>query len=1188
MNRAVVALLIMNVLCTSFSSYAEDIARASYVFRPSQSGIVPDESGNKHDASAQLDGTDGWVDTDVGPAVTLKNTGELISIPFSAFPGKKGAVRIVFRPDSHQAESQYLFRLYSGTGDGLTLYLHEGNFSFRYYNRVAKTNTVAKLPVGVVNPGEWTTATLSWDLETAWRIQLQVDEKRKVIQGVNPEFQVQFDPDSVMVIGSEHSGEATFFGTIHSFEVFDKPLWEDVASSDLKKKVPAEISKTARQRVLPRTLFFSRTQPKYNLFDNTLQRRWVDRPLFFDRRTAVGDKPFEIVNCASFLKTQKSLRAYKLDGLGSLVAFIPQQGTAFLEMLDCVEAHPESCIPLVMELGPANTEAGAAERLKLFLPLAKLAVKSPGVRRVSGKVLVLSYALDSESIESWTAFQQEVKEQVGDEFLFVTDVTTRRPALLREFQELGGLSQKSLDDFREHLRAWLKVSDGIMWAGGSHTNRDDGTLDREFYRDLLVPVFSEVLNEPANKNKLLGLDAEVGYINMMTSRRVNSEEGTQRLRDNLEIALEAQADFVTMPEWDELNENTSIGPTLTNSLSTQRIVRHYVQKFAGEQPELMPGDNVAIPNVIVSFRPYLKLGSPLEVEVLSLPEGVEGGKLQVALSLKNLSGAVVKTFPAVSLPAGELAAHVFRMPSEELAHEAVLIPALEITAQDGSVSRWEEGLESIRLFPSWNLNYKATKMPLRDLLQPTSARFALASEQTGDGVQLEGSVVCDEPIMSVEVTQDSRELYAVDAGEELTPRDGEALVQLQWQAMRNPMPFTGTITVEGGEMRRFVDWTRPEYKPLSYRLAAETGQDGRKEVSFVTDKGVNSTNARGGFFLITNPEEAVISMRTNLFQTTFPVKEILATGKIVKVFPHGLTVEATRMDLLPQVPLPLLRKEVAFSATVHPWRKDAPLQMRVVTESGKIYRSHPVMPFPLSEKTVQVPVWSETADRPVEVTVSTSRVPDLPFEMGGRTDALLPVSGSGYFRGLAGGVPFDMGAFAKRYLKNIYPASTANTSPQRVMEGGVSCLQFDGKGNFLYFPEETLPRGTFTLEFEIKPTADTPQILFVNRGYLRGALTLTLQNGRLGGQWLDRNDKVTELSTDLEVPVGKWSTIRVEYDLQQLHFTVNGKTQSFACAGGPSKSIAAFIFGGYGNGKAVGYFSGFLKNLSVRHTVTNK
>jgi len=1186
MNRAVVALIILNVICPLFSNYAEEIARASYIFRPSQNGIVPDESGQKHDAFVQLEGTDGWVDTDVGPAVTLKNTGEQITIPFSAFPGKKGAARIVFRPDSDRAESQYLFRLYSGSGDGLTLYLHDGVLTFRYHNRVSKTNVAANLPVGVVLPGEWTTATLSWDLET--RIQLQVDERRKVIQGVNPEFEVQFDPDSTMVLGSEHSGASTFFGTIHSFEIFDKPLWDDVASINPKKKAPVEISKVTRQRVLPRTMFFSRTQPKYNLFDNTLLRRWVDRPLFFDRRTAIGEKPFEIVNCASFLKTQKSLRAYKLDGLGSLIAFIPQQGTAFLEMLDCVEANPESCIPLVMEVGPANTEEAAAERLKLFLPLAKRAIGSPGVRRVNGKVLVLSYALDSEPLESWTAFQKAIKEQVGDQFLFVTDVTTRRPALLREFQGLGGLSQQSLDDFRQHLREWLKVSDGIMWAGGSHTNRPDGTLDRAFYRDLLVPVFSEVLNEPANKNKLLGLDAEVGYINMMTSRRVNSEEGTQRLRDNLEIALEAHPDFVTMPEWDELNENTSIGPTLTNSLSTQRIVRHYVQKFAGEPPDLMPGDDVAIPNVILSFRPYLKLGAPLEVEVLSLPEGAGDGKLQVVLSLKNLAGDVVKTFPAISLPADQLAAHVYRMPSEELAREAVLIPALEITAQDGSVSRWEEGLESIRLFPSWNLNDKATKIPLRDLLTPMSARFALASEQTGVGVQVEGSIVCDEPIMSVEVIQDSRELYAVDVGEELTPREGEALVQLQWQAMRNPMPFTGTITIENGEMRKFVDWTRPEFKPLSYRLTPETGEDGRKAVSFVTDKGVNSTNARGGFLLITKPEEAVISMKTNLFQTTFPVKDVLATGKIVKVFPHGLTLEATRMDMLPQVPLPLFRKEATFSATVHPWRKDAPLQMRVVTESGKIYRSCPVMPFPLSEKTVRVPVWSETSDQPIEVAVSTSRVPDLPFEMGGRNYALLPASESGYFRGLVGGLPFDMGAFAKRHLKNVYPASTANTSPQRVMEDGVSCLQFDGRGNFLYFPEETLPRGAFTLEFEIKPTADTPQILCVNRGYLRGALTLTLQNGRLGGQWLDRNDKVTELSTGLEVPTGKWSTIRVEYDLRQLHFTVNGKTQSLPCAAGPNESVVPLIFGGYGNGKALGYFSGFLKELSIRHTASEK
>lgn len=1159
---------------------ADTEARASYVFRPAQNGVIPDEKEQRHHATIHLDSHDGWIDTEEGPAVELKNPEDRIEIPSGAFPGKRGAVRITFRSDSVADNSQYLFRVYHASGDGLMLYLRDGALTLRYHNRAENTNISATLPASVVKPGEWTTATASWDFEKEWKILIGVDAKRKVGREVKPDMVVSFDAYSQVIVGNEHAGSAPFLGAIHSVQFFDKPLWEP--STTGLKEIPAVVPKVVRERVLPRTLFFSRSQPKYDLFSNPLLRRWIDRPLFFDRRTETNDKPFSVVSSASFLKNQQSVRAYGLDGFGSLL-MIPTQGTAFTEMLESSEAHPGKAVPLVMEVAGCATKDGAAHRQELFLALAERAIHSDRVMRVNGRILVLSYAVDSEPLESWIALRDAVRARFGDKFMFIADMTTRRPALLREFQELNGVSARTLEDFRHHLRQWLDASDGIMWAGGSHTNKPDGTLDRAFYREFLVPALSGVLNEKPYRGKLLGLDAEVGYVNMMTSRRINPEEGTRRLRDNFEIALEANPDFVTMPEWDELNENTSIGPTLTNSLSTQRIVSSYIHQFSGKPNTPLPTDNTEIPNLVLSFPPYVKLGDFLNIEVLSLPEEGGVGKVRIELSLKTKGGAVVYTFPQETLAVNRMSDHTFSIPSENLASETVLIPSLKVITADGKVSEWEKGLESIRLLPTWNLNYKVTKMPLRDLLQPKEAMFRLSADQPASGVKVEGRIACDEPIMSVEVVQDSRELYAVDPSEELTPQPGEALIMLNWQSMRNPIPFEGVIEVKHGDLRKFVDWTRPEYKRASYRLTAEPDAEGRKVVKFTTDAGVNSTNARGGFFLIAGAENAVLSMKTNLFQADFPMKEILAAKQVARVFPNGLTVEARRLDLLPQVPHPILEKEVAFSATVYPWRQDTPLQMRVVTESGKIYRSAPVFPYALAKSEMSFPVWSENAKGPVDISVSTSRVPDLEVKMTPQHGAAVPVSGSSYFWGLAGGLPFDMGAFAKRALRNAYPGSASNTAPSWVSENGGTCLKFDGKGNFLYFPEETLPRGSFALEFEIKPTADVPQILCTNRGYRRGALTLTLVDGRLGGQWLDRDDKMTFLQTGLVVPTGEWSRVQVDYDLNRLLFTVNGKSVTISCPGGSAQAISPFIFGGYGDGREFAYFSGYLRELRIKH-----
>ncbi len=1169
-------LLLPLVLLSMLAPSSHGAPRAGYLFRPAADGRLPDTSGNGHDATARLDGDAGWIDTERGPALQLQQENDWVELPPDAFPGPRGSVQITFRPEEGEGR-QHLLRLYHPHGDGLTLYLNNGELILRYYYRAGNETFVARLPAGVVKGGEWTTATANWELdEHEWSLSVQVDPQRKAGAKRQALAAPEFPPGSRLVIGNEHAGGSPFLGALFSVELFDEPQEvAEAAPTPLPELVT--IPKVERQRLLPRTLFFSRTQPKYNLHVNPLLRLWTDRPLFFDRRTGESPRPYEIVSAKSFLKVQEAMLDYGLDGTGALVGYMPFQGTAFDEMRQALdEAKPKRFVPLILEVSGVADQQQAQRKLELFLPLAKAMQASPHALRVNGKLLILSYALDSGPLEAWSFFMHEVRKALGDDFLFIADMTTRRPALLREFNERSGVSAATLADFKAHLRAWLEQSDGIMWAAGSHTNHPDGRLQREFYREFLVPTFRSVLAEAPFRGKLFGLDAEVGYINVMTSRTSNWEENTARLRDNLEIALEAQPDFVTLPEWDELNENTSVGPTLTNSLTTGRILRYYRHRFHGTPHEPQPGEDASIPNLIVSARPYLRVGEIGTLELLHLPEA-GSGKVSAELALENSDGEVVQRFDPVTFASAQAEAHTFSFASESLAAHALLRPVINLTHADGTRSRWKDGLETIRLLPSWNLNEKVTKIALRDLLLPERVSFEVRPGKEGR-VEVEASVLSDEPIASIEIVQDSRELYAFDPSREHEPAGDEALVMLQWQAMRNPQNFHGTLSVRDGELRRFIAWRRPEYKLASYHLEAKADEQGRLHVPFTTDAGVNSTNARGGFFFISQPEKAVLVMESDRFKLEVPVREILEKGHLAKVYQGGLTVELRRPDLLIRPAMPLLQKEATFTTTVTPWRRDTPLQMRIVTVSGKIYRSQPLLSFPKGEKR-PLPVWSETAQKVVQI--EAQALPSLRPRLHPTHGQALPMEDG--FTALVGGVPFDMAAFAKSQLATAYPAGAPETAPQWVTEEGQDALRFDGRGNFLYFPEESLPRGAFTLEMELKVTSQEKQLLATSRGYRRGALTLQLIRGEPVVQWIDHRGKLTEHRSGLSVPLNQWSRLSVSYDLEKLTLRVDGREAHFPLPERGAQTPTPLIIGGYGNGKGLHWFSGFLRHIALHH-----
>ena len=93
---------------------------------------------------------------------------------------------------------------------------------------------------------------------------------------------------------------------------------------------------------------------------------------------------------------------------------------------------------------------------------------------------------------------------------------------------------------------------------------------------------------------------------------------------------------------DEENENTHFRPTVCNGFSAARILRYFADRSVGRALDVLPGDDVTIPNLIVSYRKSLVAGEPIEVEVRNVPDGTfKGVAFDVAFAWCDRDGKVV-------------------------------------------------------------------------------------------------------------------------------------------------------------------------------------------------------------------------------------------------------------------------------------------------------------------------------------------------------------------------------------------------------------------------------------------------------------------------------------------------------------------------------------------------------------------
>ncbi|OGV51663.1 MAG: hypothetical protein A2017_10050 [Lentisphaerae bacterium GWF2_44_16] len=918
-----------------------------------------------------------------------------------------------------------------------------------------------------------------------------------------------------------------------------------------------------RHRATKEPLIYARIQP-YDLYSNYLHK-WIDRPLFINREWRETQEGRD----SGFLKDIQIAKEYGVDGFTMLGNAYKNRFQNYLKILE--RKRPEN-----FSFMPGLAWGGIS--YERFLENAKLGLQSKYSPRINGKVPFFSYS--NMPLPEILKIREKLAEDGCKEILLFCDIWFNA---FSEYNNEKKLSNETVSTMEAGLREKLDVVDGVILTN-YHMHRNplgDYTLSKKFYfemdKNYVAPLLEKVYDEEKNKEKLLGFNVRHGYLNHMAGTN-EAEHGTEQLRQAMDTALLFNPDIISLVEWNEANENTSFQPTVYNSKSLQRIIKFYACKMKNVQLSPNEGDNLNIPNLIVSSRQVLQLGEKYRIELLNVPDCENEKSYTVQLTLRDENGKIIRSFEPDAFMSKKLTAITYTLPSEQFTGLMAVLPELTIINETGVKTQFTS-LQYTRLVPSFCLNFKEVRQPLRDLLFPEKSSFELVNMEADGLVNLNGAIVSPEVLNSVEILDNEDEVFAVDPCNEYNTQD-------------NYLFLAGFSTKKTGQrnLKIEIDGVNDfDFKAWSYPYAGFGSWENKNN----TVKGKFIFFGDGIKFLLVIPKNhqknAEIKFDVEgLGKFKFSIGDITAKRKMGLELPEFTSFQIELMNKLADHPFLLKCNNLKFSAEVNSESPVPCFQMRAISGSGKIYRSKPLFPVKLSEEKQKVNIFSCTSGRSVPVDVSVKEIVDINYAFTPEYGNILRDLKNSFFDAKLGGGfkyldPFRIG--------NL-PENVTNTSPKWIKSGAEWILNFDGKGNYLVFPPGTIPNGSFTLEFECKTDSKENQVLFRHYSYRPGSILLYIIDGKLHVEFasMGRNysEKLNKLNVKLDFPLGKWVKVKISYNLQTLTFEVDGKIQKIPFNLRAAKMTAS-IFGGFSSkdtditGKNLKFFQGDLRSLHIRH-----
>jgi hypothetical protein len=886
-----------------------------------------------------------------------------------------------------------------------------------------------------------------------------------------------------------------------------------------------------RERIFPKTLLYPRIQSKYSLIQNYLDSYcriiFTDRPLFFNRALAGNDTwEYNKLNVSGSLISQYRTALEFTDGLGLLFG----SPTAYNRTVRALDYLNNSDLKGVLwpevstQIPTSKDRVLLPEHEKQFFDIIDRLLASPAVSKPGGKLVLSSYQGENLPPEAWKKHIAKLRERYGDSVLATVEMRGTCYRLALQYRLHGQrIPASEIERAKNQVRSYLDVADGVNFSGSNHiidAGDKSGLPAQRFfdeaYSNIIVPLLVSVINEPPYRGrKILGLSAHKVYFYRLRLMHSVDEQGTGGLRRSLETALAANPDYIVMPEWNEINENTHLEPTVSDSRTNIRVVNAMTGR---ETPE----KNRELPNFILNFRQDNEIGAPLPVELLGLPDSAEPNrKYQVRLKLLDPAGRSVYEFPETSFDQGQMRAQSFMVPTLPFAGYRYLTPELTIS-ENGLTRTVTAGLPHVRFSLSPNLNLKYVKIPLRDL--PDPARINVAWRQDSDRITAAGTVRLSVPVNTVELLADDIPLAACDPRQEYRPPAGQLALRFYRLTPNLIASKRGNdryrITAVSGEL------TGRKTHQIALSGMAAPHQEGN------TLEGVFGGGAFSREIWFYASPDAVLEIECGGQTVRTGVAELLKNGIFRKTLEYGVAWGLEVVRELPEVPFPLEQNEVDFDLQCTVADREHPVySLRVVTMDGGVYRSLPFHPEKSVATVQSVPVYEPLERVRQEAAVPSALTRRIQYRFQpGAGDILLAEPANREHHALGGGYTY----YLHSHLKN--EGSVQYTAPEWGTSNGKPVLKFSGE-QYLMIPPPAFSRGAFSIEMDFRLDDMGEQVLI---NTLTGVFQLKIADGILSG-YLKTNHGNHPFATAEALKPGQECRLLLSYDLALFTVCVDGR-----------------------------------------------
>ncbi len=255
----------------------------------------------------------------------------------------------------------------------------------------------------------------------------------------------------------------------------------------------------------------------------------------------------------------------------------------------------------------------------------------PNASRIDGRMVIFIYNLGGKDMTEWKAVRAELAQRGLDAYYLVQP-----------------MHETTMWDKPAELEAALQGFDGLYDFGCNGFTPEQ--MKQRFAN-------ARAAMEKVRPESILVGGVTVGYLGQANGC-YRPFMNSRTLRDNWAAVLEDDSEWVCLTTWNDYGENTQFAPSVVNRDNLLLINREFVNQWRGTASPERPA------RVIFNYHEEAVIGDDVTIEVLNF--SYSGKPAQVALKLLDMSGKILREYPAMPLNAKALTAQTIRIPHEEL------------------------------------------------------------------------------------------------------------------------------------------------------------------------------------------------------------------------------------------------------------------------------------------------------------------------------------------------------------------------------------------------------------------------------------------------------------------------------------------------------------------------------------------